>query len=388
MHKSYLPMIDASGILLSLVYMVILIGSLIQISRHMKVGFSAKAITILFLYYYLFFLFTTFIPLLADLPDTKLFAGIITNNTFGRSSLGVQLFYIISYPIRVLSFFKVELFVLFQIFIFILSLMILWKSWQIVLEKNNQDKYSEVNLFLVLSAVYPSFLLYIPVPLREFFALLGFSLVTYGIVNKFYNNKGFILIIIGSAILIFVRPQLIIIAIIFLALSQKNKWLKYISIFGSIFLVPFAFSYLFSWKFTPEFFAYLRNVHFDKYIGIVGYGPAEWKTYFDILEDLPLLFLQFILAPLPILHNQNPTDFFVAFLDGLFSIGLYIGTIYAGIRVSKIYLFIFLISAVIFSIWEFHIIAATRHRMVIVAILLPVASYGMLKMYQDIRAKL
>jgi len=52
---------------------------------------------------------------------------------------------------------------------------------------------------------------------------------------------------------------------------------------------------------------------------------------------------------------------------------------------SIIYLFIFTSSAILFSIWEFHIGGAVRHRMPLVAIILPVASYGFLKLYQDIK---
>lgn len=388
MNKSYFYALDIVGMSLSIVYLVILIGALIYISKLLKVDFSKKSITIFFIYYYLFFIFSTFMPFVPDLPDTALFSKMITENFFPwYQSLGVRLFYAITYPIRVLSLFRLELFILFQIFIFMISLMILWKSWQIVLEKNNQGKGLGTNLFLVLAGIYPAFLLYIPIPLREFFILLGFSVMIYGLIDKYYNNKGLFYIILGSLLLLFGRPQLIVIVIIFMALFQKNKWFKYSLVIASLFLIPILFSTLMSFQFNPEFFAYLRNHSIPRH-GILAYGEVIWHTYQDILVDLPGLFAQFLLSPLPILHDRNPIRFFAIFVDAIFSLFIYVSVIYAGIRVSKVYLFVFLVSAILFSIWEFHIAGAARHRMPLVAILLPAASYGMLKIFQDLKAKI
>jgi hypothetical protein len=112
---------------------------------------------------------------------------------------------------------------------------------------------------------------------------------------------------------------------------------------------------------------------------------VEWRTYFDIVKDIPALVFQFILSPIPIMHNINPLTLLAIFIDAIYSIFIYLAVVYAGIKVSKIYLFIFTSSAILFSIWEFHIGGAVRHRMPLVAIILPVASYGFLKLYQDIK---
>jgi hypothetical protein len=265
--------------------------------------------------------------------------------------------------------------------------MFLWKSWQIILENNNKDKNIGVDIFLFLSAIYPSFLLYIPIPLREFFVLFGFSIMIYGLIDRYYNNSGLIAIIIGSIFLIFGRPQLIVIVIIFFAIFQKNRWIKYSLIGGGLIFMPLIFTKLTSYTFTPEFFAYIRNSSNERY-GDLTYGVVEWFRYRDIIVDIPSLFFQFILSPFPIMHDRNPLSFLAIFVDAIYSILIYLFVIYAGIKVSKIYLFIFISSAILFSIWEFHIGGAVRHRMPLVAILLPVASYGILKLYQDIKAKL
>jgi hypothetical protein len=378
-------MLDATGFCLSIFYIVVLIAVLIYISKRLKVGVPSETIVLFFLYYYFFFIFSTFMPLVPDLPDTELFGKIISENYFPpHQSLGVRLFYAITYPLRVLSLFKIEIFILFEIFIFTIALMILWKSWQIVLRENNKDETTGVNLFFFLSAIYPAFLLYIPIPLREFFILLGFSIMIYGIVRQYYLGTGISMMLLGSVLLMFGRPQLIVIVIIFLALFQKNRVLKYALIATSIFIIPLLFSKLTSYQFTPEFFAYLRNVSNSNH-GILAYGTVEWSSYLDIVLDLPLLFFQFILSPFPILHERNPISFFAIFGDALYSILIYIAVLYAGFKLSRIYLFLFLVSAVIFGIWEFHIAGAARHRMPLVAILLPVASYGLMKLYYDIQ---
>jgi len=385
MDKSYFPMLDSLGFILSPLYIFFFITILIYISKSIRVGFSSKSITILFIYYYLFFIFGSFSSLVPNLPDTSLFADIISNNYFPPSqSLGVKLFYYATYPIRILSLFKVELFIIFQIFIFILSLMFIWKSWQIVLDKNGYERDMGLEIFLILTAIYPSFLLYIPTPLREFFVLFGFSIMIYGLIDRYYNNRGLIAISIGSIFLIFGRPQLIVIVIIFFALFQQNRWIKYTLIGGGVLFMPLIFTKLTSYTFTPEFFQYVRNVSNDRY-GALTYGVVEWRTYFDIVKDIPALVFQFILSPIPIMHNINPLTLLAIFIDAIYSIFIYLAVVYAGIKVSKIYLFIFTSSAILFSIWEFHIGGAVRHRMPLVAIILPVASYGFLKLYQDIK---
>ena len=387
MDKSYFFALDSSGFILSVFYCIGFVYALIYLSKRLKVSIDSTTISIFFIYYYLFFIISTFSPFVPDLSDTKLFSNMVVENFYpDYQSLGVRLFYWMTYPLRILSLFKIELFILFQLFFFTLSLLILWKSWQIVLEKNNLPTNLGSNLYMILAAFYPAFLLYIPVPLREFFVLFGFSIMLYGIVDKYYNNHGMLYILLGSGVLLFGRPQLIVIVVIFLALFQKNKWIKFTLIGASVFLIPYLFTHLTSFKFTPSYFEYLRNLGAHKH-GNLGYGVVEWKTYWDIVYDSPKLFLQFILSPFPFAYQGNPLHFFAIFIDALFSLVIYLSVLYSGFKVSKIYLFIFLLSGGIFSVWEFHIAGAVRHRMPLVAILLPVASYGLLKFYQDIRKK-
>ena len=393
-NKAYHYALTPGGLLLSLLYLVILSGALVSIRKRMKLPFSSRAIFALFIYYYLFFILGTVFSKIPNFPDTWLFADIITDNYFpDDQAMGVKLFYFATYPLRVVALFKLEPFILIQIFFFILSMMILWKSWEIVMRDNGISSGSSASIFLLLAAFYPSFLLFIPIPLREFWILFGFSVLVYGIVRKYYLDQklfdiGLAYMLIGSLILLTARPQLIVIVIIFLALFQKNRWIKYGLITASFFLIPYLFTALTSYDFSPEYFRNLRNQLYGHFSDAqMTYGYVTWESYLDILKDLPKLFLQFIFSPFPIVHHTSPLRLLTAFIDMLYVAGIYFFSLYAGLKVSKIYLFIFLISAMLFSIWEFHLGGAIRHRMPLVMILLPAASYGIIRFYHELRGK-
>ena len=384
MHKFYTLSLEPWASVFVLVYIYLSIKLLIVVSKKYNVGFSASAIAGLVVYYYLVFIASSFLSWVPYFPDTRLFASLIVDGSIPEHmSLGVKLFYTITYPLRLLSFNTLELFMVFQIFIFILSLMILWKSWQIVLKQEGKASDYGLSLFLGLSAVYPAFLLYIPMVLREFVVLLGFSVMVYGFIKRYYENGGLLAIALGALLLIASRPHLVIVIVIFFAVFQKQKWLRYGLLFGSIFIGPFLFTYLIGYSdFSPEYLAHIRNYHNGHY-PTMGYGAVDWHSYADMMYDIPALFLQFVLSPLPILHQGNPLEYMAAFLDLLFIILLLVATFYSGVRRFKIYLFIFFVGALFFSIWEFHLISAVRHRMPLVAILLPVASYGLMKFFED-----
>ena len=393
-NKTYHYALSPGGLLLSLFYLALLSGALISISKRMKLPFAPRAIFALFVYYYLFFILGTLITKIPNFPDTWLFTDIITVNYFPEDqAMGVKLFYFVTYPLRVLALFKLEPFILIQIFFFIFSMMILWKSWEIVMKKNGITSDGSASVFLILTAFYPSFLLFIPIPLREFWIIFGFSVMVYGIIRKYYISEtlfdiSLVYMLIGSLILLTARPQLIVIVLIFLALFQKNRWVKYGLIAASFFLIPYLFTTLTSYDFSPEFFRNLRNQLYSYFADDqMTYGYVEWNSYFDMLRDIPMLFLQFIFSPFPIVHHTNPLRLLAAFIDMIYIMGIYFFALYAGLKVSKIYLFIFIVSAILFSIWEFHLGGAVRHRMPLVMILLPAASYGVVRFYRELRGR-
>lgn len=385
--KSYYEYINPLGFVFAIFFVLILLFPISWLRRKFKIQTKFYVFVFLLLFYTLFFLFTTYSSIVPNFPDTGLFAKIITENHFPPYSIGAQLFYYISFPIRVISLFSVPSFILSQIFIFIITLMFLWNSFELTLKNNNIDAKTGENIFFVLSFFYPSFLLFIPIPLREFLLLFGFSMFFNGLIRNYYSyDKKHLLLIIGSFLILFTRPQFIVIIIILFSVLQKNRKRRYILLGISFFLVPLIFTLVTNYTFSPSFFSYLRNSANEQYAesGFV-YGIVEWKSYLDIIRDIPLLFLQFIFSPIPILHNIKATSMFAIFTDVVYCSLIYIFTLYAGFKVNKIYLLVFFVVGGIFSIWEFYIGGAVRHRIPIVAMLMPVAAFGISKFINRIK---
>lgn len=380
MTKAYFEYLDPLGFLLVPFYSVMYIFFLHKILNIQGLNLPRYYIIYLFIYYIALFFFTSFFSLIPNLPDTVLFAKIISENYYpDYQSLGVKIFYFVTYPIRVVSLFKVELFILFQIFIFITSLIFIWKSFELVLVRNGINKETGLKVFFILSFLYPSFLLYIAVPLREFLILFGFSVLILGVSRSYNLGKGGGLIIVGTVILILARPQLVVVGMILFIIFQKNKHIRIALIAVGVFLVPLTFTSLTGYKFSPEFFSYLRNSANENYVesGFV-YGKVIWNNYVDLIIDLPMLFFQFILSPLPIMHSVNPLALTSVFIDMIFCVFIYILALFSGFKLNKafMFVFIFVLLSSIFSIWEFYITAAVRHRMPLVALILPLAAYS------------
>ncbi|MDC1255995.1 hypothetical protein N8Z89_00345, partial [bacterium] len=132
---------------------------------------------------------------------------------------------------------------------------------------------------------------------------------------------------------------------------------------------------LVGFKFRVSWFAYLRNAGVKNYGGSgMTYGGVEWNSYLDIFLDLPLLAMQFLLSPLPILHTLNPLNFLTLFIDLIFILFILFGVASIKLRVSITHIKMFVFSIVLFSLWEFFIGGAVRHRFPLVLMLLPLAS--------------
>jgi hypothetical protein len=131
---------------------------------------------------------------------------------------------------------------------------------------------------------------------------------------------------------------------------------------------------------TPEFLEYLRKYFAKKYYysSLVYGSNLQWNSYLDIIKNEIRLILQFILSPLPILHNSNPLRFLSAFIDSLYCLHILLFSLLVNKRILQTYLISFTIGTLFFSIWEFHIGGAVRHRMPLISLLLPPASLGIL----------
>ena len=328
---------------------------------------------IAFIFLSLFVWVAAYSSLMPYLHDTDIFSYIVEEGVVNVESRGVNLYYLISKPLVILSAYQIEVYLLFQQFIFILALLFIWKGWQIHCE-NLKIKTGLFEVFVLLAVIYPSTILYITTPLREFIQILGFSIFLYGLAVNLQNGK-WLWLIIGVVLTLFVRPQLILIyPILILIAKQKNIFKLLAYGLGIVPLILLAFNVM-NYHFRVSWFARFRNASIEHYGGSgMTYGYVEWQTYSDLLLDLPVLALQFLLSPMPIMHDVNPLSLLMLFLDFIFVSFVLFGALSIKFRVSGTYLKIFIYAITLFAMKEFFIGGAVRHRFPLILMILPLAS--------------
>ena len=315
-----------------------------------------------------------FSGLLPYFPDTWGFARLVEESHVESSSLGVRLYFWVSAPLRLLAVGQIELYLIIQQFLFVISSLLIWQGWKIHCQHLSIPTGS-VSVFLLLVVCYPSTLMFITVPLREFLMIFGFSLFLYGLAIFMHQGK-LKWLLIGCLITILIRPQLVLLypPMVLIAKQQNIAKLAFIGVLLLIAVIP-VFELITGYHFSPEFFSLLRERGTGHYADSgMTYGAVTWKSYFDIILDLPGLLLQFVLSPLPILHNVSPLNLKTMLLDLFFVLLVLWGALSIQFRYSMPYLKMFLFASVLFSVWEFYIGGAVRHRMPLVLMLMPLAA--------------
>ncbi|WDE13286.1 hypothetical protein [Thalassomonas haliotis] len=372
--KPYADYFNWEGMLLAGLYALLLLFILWGISARLLNNQRERIITCIgFIFLCLFSAFAACSSLFPYFPDTIMFAELVELNENHHQALGVILYFMVSLPLRLISFFQIEVYLVFQQFIFVLALLFLWQAWKIHSQQKNAYP-GMYEIFFLLALLYPSTLLFITIPLREFIQILGFCIFLYGLAKFIYFNKlGWM--VIGGVITLFVRPQLVIFYP-FLILLAKHKNLLKLGIYG-LAALPFAvllFESIARYKFKVSWFAYVRNAGVKRYYDSgMTYGTVEWDNFGDVILDIPVLALQFILSPLPILHSVNPLNLLMLFLDLCFVLVVLFGAFSVKKSISGLHIKLFLFSAVLFSVWEFYIGGAVRHRYPLVLMLIPIA---------------
>lgn len=335
----------------------------------------------LFLIRLLFSFYAPFNPFIPNFGDTGLFSNIISNNEFyEQQSLGVRLYYYLSYPLRIISGFNIICFLILQTSIYYISMLIIWRAY---LEskplRNIESKNKAFIIYIFLITIYPAALMYISVPLREYLLILALSVFLLGL-TRYINRNSVLVLFISFMLFLMVRPHLIpaLMAIIYFS-KYHNKFLSYII---AIF-IPAVLLYIFSillYPITPSELTKIRegwaSVHPEDV-----YGVFNWTSWWDVLISLPQLLVQYILSPLPILHNRNPFSMLAGFFDVLFVLIIIITLSFCYLNKktkNKIPIQFFLtaiIITILSSIWEAYIGGAIRHRMTTIIPLIPISAY-------------
>ena len=315
---------------------------------------------------------TSYFP---TLGDTELFARIISENYYPEEqSLGVKSYYYITYLFRTLLMGDIQSFVLFQNFIYMSSMLIIisaYRRW--CTKKKFTFNNNFVFWFLLLSSLYPASLIYILVPLREFFLVFAMSIFLYGIVS-FSNDNKIKYLLMGTGLIFLARPQLLpaLACVIYLA-RFNSRWYHFLPMLFAPLICLFIFKLIF-YDITPEKLSYIR-ANWSENHGEQVYGVFSWGSWFEVILDLPLLILQYMLSPWPILHNLSPFSMKAAFLDLLFTIPVYFSLLKSKLRFNNPFIVFSIVTMVMSAAWEAYIGGAVRHRIVSIIPLLPVLAY-------------
>lgn len=316
-------------------------------------------------------------PLITYYPDTELYMRIIQQNFYvNDESMGVSSYYFLTYPIRLLSVFNLNSFLVFQTFLYFAGMIFLWKAYLVYIAFNNCVMSKDSLVFYVLIfSLYPASVAYISIPLREFMILFFLSIFIYGLV-VFLCEKKITILIVSFLFLVSLRVQLfpILLAAVFIS-KYNTRWYHFLFYF----ILPSIGVYILSkilYTVTPEALSYKRNLWYSSH-GEQVYGVFEWYSWLDVVSSLPSLYSQFLLSPLPVLHNLSPASMIMGLIDVIFLMPLYLSLLLWGRRygVFNPFLVVFLVVSVGSAIWEAHIGGAIRHRMVVVVVLFPLYAH-------------
>lgn len=372
--KPYTEYYDWYFMLLEVAYFVVFAALLWTFSSRMLKQVRAQYTTVCaFAVFVLLTKIAAFSGWFPYFPDTQGFAMLIEDSEHSSQSLGVKLYYVVSTPLRLLALNQIELYLVVQQFLFMISIILVWKSWTIHANASDYNP-GRYGVFVLMMVLYPSIMMFVAVPLREFLMVFGFSLFLYGLTQYLHFQK-MTWLLLGSVLTIFIRPQLVVLYPLLVVVAKQKNYFKLVALgFVLLILVVPLFEAITGYRFTPEFFAFLRERGTTYYAESgMTYGAVEWNSYFDMMLDLPSLFLQFVLSPLPILHNLNPLNLRMMFIDLIFVLFVFWGVLWCKLSVTSPYLKMFLLASLIFSVWEFYIGGAVRHRMPLIIMIMPIA---------------
>ena len=313
------------------------------------------------------------------MPDTSMYNLIITTGLYPETtSVNITAVYYLSLVLGILCLNSAVIFTFFNIFFYAIGLMMLIAGIRPV---SSELKIRQQNWLAILLFLWPAAFMYQSVPLREAYIMLGICIYITGFMR--FMDKGKVsYLIVGGIILVLVRMQLIIallpITVLLLLYRKKAHWLWQIlglaaALAGAFVFIRFM---VLGESFSPEALAMLRNEYLlDS--GEQTYGNVYWTSYGMMLKDIPFMVVQFILSPLPVFSAHSMSGMTLAQADMIFVaiILLIIASRFiSNIKKYADVMILALIFAVVFSLYEFHLTGAVRHRMPLILMLMIPAS--------------
>ena len=276
-------------------------------------------------------------------------------------------------------------YVAFNFLINQLGIILIWKAW--IKYKKGNVMLIQQRIYFILTAFYPMALLMGIVPFRGSYFLIFFAIFLYGAVSKWVINIPFV---IGSLGMIILRKEYVmVVGLIFLvklynSIKIKNKGIKAILAIIVLIICYVAGSYaakkLFNLSVTPQGLSHFRNGQTIQYINTrYSYPLIHWKNWFQVITYSPLLLLQFLFAPLPIVSHIDPFKGLAYLADALYVIFLtflFIIRINKNIKGNAFWIINILILWVLNGMFEYYINAAVRHRYYMIIMLIALITEG------------
>lgn len=319
------------------------------------------------------------INLLPFMPDTIMFSDIVSSGIVPESqSISIKYgFPIISWLPRMLSFGQPFLYLILIMPFSLIGGVLYYKAWTLCTYKN---EINTQRFFLIILMFYPSMLIYSTSIVRDGLFIFGFGLFLVGL---FKENKINVELVFGIIVLSLLRRQFMILLPILIfaynitSMRRHSLMMKITFAIMFIFLCIFLFA-LINWLnygVNLTSLSYLRNRPDIDFIGEYAYPPVVWDSYFDVLKDIPLFVLQFMLAPFPILVHVDFLSKYFALFDGIYVVVIYILSFsWERLKSHRQWFTIFFTCIIIFGTFEFFMIAAIRHRFPFILMLLPFAA--------------
>ncbi|MFR5264947.1 hypothetical protein [Clostridium sp.] len=388
--NSYLGHLNVIDICVLPIYLVVVFFILYYAMKTMLLEdrkYNKIYLILLIIFNFTVLLASTVVKLIPDFPDANMYSGIVRTGIMPpNQTMAVAVgFKYGSLIFRYLSFHNVLWYVAFNFLINQLGIILIWKAW--IKYKKGNVMLIQQRIYFILTAFYPMALLMGIVPFRGSYFLIFFAIFLYGAVSKWVINIPFV---IGSLGMIILRKEYVmVVGLIFLvklynSIKIKNKGIKAILAIIVLIICYVAGSYaakkLFNLSVTPQGLSHFRNGQTIQYINTrYSYPLIHWKNWLQVITYSPLLLLQFLVAPLPIVSHIDPFKGLAYLADALYVIFLtflFIIRINKNIKGNAFWIINILILWVLNGMFEYYINAAVRHRYYMIIMLIALITEG------------
>lgn len=388
--NSYLGHLNKLDIFILPIYLIITFFILYYVMKKLLLEdrkYNKIYLILLIIFNFAVLLASTVIKLIPDFPDANMYSGIVRTGIMPpHQTMAVAVgFKYGSLVFRYLSFHNVLWYVTFNFLINQLGIILIWKAW--IKYKKGNVMLIQQRVYFILTAFYPMALLMGIVPFRGSYFLIFFAMFIYGAVSKWVINIPFIIGSIGMVILR--KEYVMVIGVIFLvklynAIKIKNKWIKSLLVIIAIVICyvvgTYASKKLFNLSITPQGLSHFRNGQTLQYINTrYSYPLIHWTKWFQVIAYSPLLLLQFLFAPLPIVSHIDPFKGLAYLGDALYIVLLcllFISRIHKNIKGNGFWIINILVLWILNGMFEYYINAAVRHRYYMIILLIALITEG------------